>query len=219
MKKTTFALVTVGALLSSGIGAPAALGVTDTESAGESTHIVDLSPQVETPNNVRSIPEIKLDATKALTSTTNGAETTVKFSLPAGTYKDAAGATVNYAAKATWTCHLRANYPHYSKNNKGVIAKAQVNCIGSHGTLPIRVYQILGRNTKKSTSGMKFVRTSNYIQNVMANRGWSNPWYVPRSGAGAARGAYFRNGASASVMTPLKGTNIASHASPIIWVK
>lgn len=156
-------------------------------------------------------------AAEALQVSTTQPDGTFEVSVGAGEYVDASGARRSFAARTVWTCALKTHNPHYSSGAKGVIAKATVSCTGDFAVLPIRVYMMLGRTTTNSISSLKVVKESNYTQNVTVN-GSGRTWYVPQTGNGATRGAYFRASSSAQPAPPLIPFNIPAHASAFLWV-
>lgn len=156
-------------------------------------------------------------AAEALQVSTTRPDGTFQVSVEAGEFVDASGVRRSFAAKSVWTCALKTHNPHYSSGAKGVIAKATVSCTGEFAVLPIRVYIMLGRTTTNSISSLKIVKESNYTQNVTVN-GAGRTWYVPQTGNGATRGAYFRASSSAQPAPPLIPFNIPAHASAFLWV-
>lgn len=142
---------------------------------------------------------------------------TFTVSVEPGAYVDASGAQRTFAEKSVWTCILKTHNPHYSSGASGVIAKATVSCTGQWAVIPIGVYMMLGRTTQNSISSLKIVKESHYTRNVTVN-GPATTWYVPRTGTGAKRGAYFRASSSAQPRPPLIPFNIPAHASAFVWV-
>lgn len=175
-----------------------------------------LAPVTAAP--VTAEPDLpQLAAEDLLVTPSEDSSDTFTVSAPSGQYIDGAGVQRAFAATATWTCRLQTHNPHYSVGAAGVIAKATVSCTGPSATIPIRVYMLLGRTTQNSISSLKIVKESNYIQMVTVN-GTARTWYVPQTGTGAKRGAYFRASSSAEGAPPLIPFDIGVHASAFLWV-
>lgn len=159
-------------------------------------------------------------AMQALTSADDVSTST--FTVEPGTYTDAAGQTRTFAAKAQWRCVGKTDDPHWSKGAASVIAKTRVSCEGPTANLPIRVDSLLGRTTSNSTSSLKIVAESNYVQNVSAdpNGLGLQIWYVPEQGSGIhiARAAYFRGSHSGEAAPPLVPFTIGAGASRFKYV-
>lgn len=134
-----------------------------------------------------------------------------------GTYKMADGNVKNVTA-AAWECRGYQDNPHHSKGAPGVIAKARLFCTGQSGTIPISVHQILGRTSTNSISTLRAVKTSTYTQGVVVNSTAPTVWYVPRTGPGATRGAYFRASHAGQSAPPLITFYTKGAASQFIWV-
>lgn len=149
----------------------------------------------------------------------SGAETVSTFTVGAGTYKVDGAPNVTLSAAATYTCTGKTDSPHWSSGSASVIAKTRVTCAGPSGTIPIRVYSLLGRTTQNNISTLKIVAESNYVQNVVVNLG-TTTWYVPaqNSGTHIPAQAYFRGSHSGSGEPPLLPFNISAAASNFLWV-
>lgn len=191
--------------LSKVAAALAMLTVLITCSAADSAAVTD---------DERGVKQLAIDAMRVSNTQQDGSFT---VSVEPGAYLDASGTRRVFAAATVWTCALKTHNPHYSSGANGVIAKATVSCTGQFAVLPIRVYMMLGRTTTNSIGSLKIVNESSYTQNVTVN-GPARTWYVPQTGTGAARGAYFRASSSAQPMPPLIPFNIPAHASAFLWV-
>ncbi len=128
----------------------------------------------EAPVEIRDMAEFSLTMT--------GAATTWQFSIPAGTYRDAAGDVQQFSSAVAYVCTGTSDNPHYSSGSSGVIAKSRVSCTGPNSTIPIRVLSLLGRTTTNSISSLKIVKESEYPQSVVVNGPAEIP--VPKDGDG-----------------------------------
>lgn len=145
-------------------------------------------------------------------------ESRFTVSVEPGTYRMADGRVQSVTA-AAWECIGYQDNPHYSTGAPGVIAKARLYCTGQTGTIPISVHQILGRTTTNSISTLQIVKTSTYTQGVVVNSAAPRVWYVPRTGSGAPRGAYFRASHAGQSAPPLITFYTRGAASQFIWVR
>ncbi len=165
----------------------------------------------EAPVEIRDMAEFSLTMT--------GAATTWQFSIPAGTYRDAAGDVQQFSSAVAYVCTGTSDNPHYSSGSSGVIAKSRVSCTGPNSTIPIRVLSLLGRTTTNSISSLKIVKESEYPQSVVVN-GPARTWYVPELGEnGAKRGAYFRASHAGQSVPPMQTFSTRGGASKFVYVK
>lgn len=176
------------------------------------------APNAATAVRASEIVDFPVTYTSAIARFDGAGSARFTISVDAGTYRDGAGTVRAFATSKTWVCQIQANNPHYSRGAAGVIAKSTVSCKGPAATIPVNVYMILGRSSHSSGAGLKFVRESQYTQNVVVNFG-TTTWYVPRTGtAGAKRGAYFKASAAGAAAPPLLSIGIGTHASALIYV-